>query len=141
MAEFLVAARDLESGYQQGDPITAQADGHVWGNAETLPNFWIVKVPSINLATAQAAVGVLFEPAVEDVDDEFDAPDPEDRFVRRHRRRVRGFLNELPPPRQNDLATTGITTLSLGQARSVYRKLTWNRVTGKVEDTGEQEFR
>jgi hypothetical protein len=139
MAEFLVAARDLDSGYSQGDPITAQADGHPWGDAEGLPDFWIVKVPSIDLTTARSAVEILYEAAISG-DDEFENPDVADRKILRHRRRVRGFLNELPPPKQNDLATTGVTTLSLGQARSVYRKLTWNRTTGQVEDSGIEEF-
>ncbi len=139
MAEFLVAARDLPTGYKQGDPITAQADGHTWGNAETLPNFWIVKVPSIDLVTARAAIEELFEDAIPG-DEEFDAPDPEDRKIKRHRRRVCGFIDELPRPRQNDLNRDGITTLSLGQARSIYRKLVYNRTTEQVEDSGVEEF-
>lgn len=139
MAEFLVAARDLDSGYKQGDPITAQADGHPWGAGEGLPDFWVVKVPSIDLATAATVIEELFETAIPG-DEEFDALDPGDRKIKRHRRRVRGFLNELPPPRRDDLLTTGVTTLSLGQAKNVYRRLIYNRVTGQVEDSGEQEF-
>ena len=137
--DILVAARDLDSGYKRGDPIVAVADGHTWGAAETLPNFWIVKVPDIDLAVARAAIEELFEVA-QPGDEEFDNEDPEDRKIKRHRRRVRGFVDELPAPKRNDLLTTGITTLSRGQARSLFRKLTWNRTTGQVEDTGIEEF-
>lgn len=136
--EFLVAARDLDSGYKRGDPITVQADGHVWGAGERLPDFWIIKVP-ISLADAQAVIGKLWEAAVAG-DEAFEAPDFEDRRIRRHRTRIRVFVDDLPRPKRNDLSTIGITTLSLGQARSAYRKLAYNRSTGQVEDTGQQEF-
>ena len=139
MAEFAVAARDLGTGYKQGDPISVLPDGAVWGTLDTLPNVWIVKVPNVSLSIGQQAIEELMEPAMPG-DPELGAPDPSDRFIRRGRRRVRAFLSELPQPKQDELNTVGVTTLSLGQARSVYRKMTWNRTTGQIEDTGIQEF-
>jgi len=139
MAEFAIAAQDLGTGYKQGDVIAVLDDAAVWGTDDTLPNIWIVKVPSVSLSIARQAVEVLNEPALPG-DPELLATDPEDRVIRRHRRRVRAFINELPQPKQNELNTTGTTTLTLGQARSVYRKMVWNRTSGEVEDTGIGEF-
>lgn len=139
MAEFLVAARDLESGYRQGDPVAALPDGHIYGAREGLPDFWIVRVPSISLSIAQQAVEDLWEAALPG-DLELQSADPVDRRIRRHRRKIRLFIDELPTPVRNELARTGETSLSLGQARSIARRLLYNRTTGEIEDSGIREF-
>ena len=137
--EFLVAARDLESGYKRGDPITVQADGHVWGAAETLPDFWIVKVPGLALARAEQAVGELWEPAQEG-DPEYESPDFSDRRIKRHRSRVRLIYAHLSPRNRNQLESTGVVTLTAAQSRKVYRRLRYDRASGHVEETAEREF-
>lgn len=137
--EFLVAARDLESGYKRGDPITAQPDGQVWGAAETLPDFWIIKVPGLALARARQAVGELWEPAQEG-DPEKESPDFADRRIKRHRRRVRLIYSQLSPRNRNQLESTGVVTLTASQSRKVYRRLRYDRGSGQVEETAEREF-
>ncbi len=135
MAEFLVAARDLDSGYRRGDPITVQVDGHVWGNAETLPDFYIVKVPSVTVTLGRQLVAVLYEDA-QPGDREFEF-DVEDRIIRRHRVQARMVIDDLPNPKQRDLTESGITTLSYGQAKQAYKALLYNRATDTVEVGGE----
>ena len=135
MSEFLIAARDLDSGYKQGDPITVQADGHPWGDAEGLPDFWIVKTPDFDLAVARATVTELFQLAIPG-DPESLAPDIVDRKIKRGRRQARFFVDDLPRPKRDELASVGVTTLTFGQAHSTYRRLQFNRSTGRVENTG-----
>ena len=143
MAEFAVAAQDLGTGYQRFDIIDALDDGAQWGTLD-LADFaagrmWLIKVPSISLSIARQAVRDLWEPAMPG-DPELGSPDVEDRRIRRARRQVKVFIDELPLPKRNELADTGITTLTLGQAQSVYRKQVWNRGTGQIDDTGIGEF-
>lgn len=54
MAEILVKAvdavhpdpaKDARGCYKRGDPVCVMPDGHPWGRAETLPTFWVVRVP------------------------------------------------------------------------------------------------
>jgi hypothetical protein len=139
MAEFAVIAT-AHNGYEQFDLLDALPDGAEWGTLDLADvasgKMYIIKVPSIDIVTARSVLRALMEPA-QAGDPELDAPDEADHFVRRARRNVRVFIDELPPPKRNDLNSVGITTLSLGQARSVYRKMTWNRTTGRAEDTGQ----
>lgn len=143
MAEFAIAAEDLGTGYRRLDIIEALDDGAVWGTLDMADfaagRMWLIKVPSISLSIARRAVRELWEPAMPG-DPELGSPDPADRQIRRARRQVKAFIDELPPPKRNELADTGITTLTLGQAQSIYRKQVWNRTTGEVEDTGIGEF-
>jgi hypothetical protein len=139
MARFLLAATDLGSGYKLGEIVTAQADNHVWTAEEGLPLFWQIDVPSISLSIAQDAVGSLYEPAMPG-DPELGAPDLPDRFIKRGRGHVRLFLNLLPNVKAQELADTGKTTLSLGQARSAYRRMVWDRNLGEAKDAGVGPF-
>lgn len=135
MARFLVAAKDLESGYKAGEIVTAQADSHVWTANEGLPLFWQIDVPQIGLSIAQSVVGALMEPAI-GPDPEALAPDAPDRFIRRGRGHVRVFADELPGNKRNQLASTGKIELTLGQAIGVYRRVYYHRASGEVRDTG-----
>lgn len=142
MAEFAVVAV-ARNGYALGDVLEALPDGAQWGTLD-LADFaagrtWLIKVPSVSMSIARAALRDLWEPAI-GPDPEATAPDFADRRIRRARRQVRCFVDELPPPKRNELAATGITTLSLGQAQSIYRKQVWDRGTGQVKDTGIGEF-
>ena len=94
MAEFLVAARDLDSGYKRGDPIAVKPDGWVWGRAETLPNFWQVAVSGVPASLAEPYIVELWELAIVG-DPEWDSLDPPDRRIRRHRRKVRVMWDEI----------------------------------------------
>ena len=143
MAEFAIAAQDFGTGYKRLDIIDVLPDGAVWGTLD-LADFaagrmWLIKVPSIGMSIARAAVRDLWEPAMPG-DPQLQSPDPEDRRIRRAPSQVKAFVDELPPPKRNELAATGITTLTLGQAQSIYRKQVWDRGTGQVEDTGIGEF-
>lgn len=62
MAEILIkaaAARQLDARkaarcYQVGDPVVVMPDGHVWGRAESLPDFWVLKLPGVSVEEASA---------------------------------------------------------------------------------------
>lgn len=95
MAELLVAARDLESGYKRGDIITVQDDGWTWGAEETLPNFQVVELPLVPKLTFIESTKPLVRVAGPS-DPEWDSPDAVDRFVRLHRRQHRLLLDEFP---------------------------------------------
>ena len=137
MAEFLIAARDLPSLYRRGDPITVQADGHRWGTAEILGDeFYVVKVPSVTVDEARPLVRALYEDAVAG-DPELDAPDPEDRRIKRHKRGTRLVIDLLPVPKRSELTALGFTTLTRGQAIAAYRRLVWNRATEELDEGDE----
>lgn len=55
MAEFLVRAQASTnpSASEVGDIIIVRPDGHVWGNAECLPEYLVVKVPTISYEQVQ----------------------------------------------------------------------------------------
>lgn len=142
MAEFAVIAQ-ARNGYAVGDVLEALPDSAVWGTLD-MADFasgktWLIKVPSVSLSIARAALRQLWEPAI-GPDPEATAPDFADRRIRRARRQVRCFVDDLPPPKRAELTATGITTLTLGQAQAIYRKQVWNRNTGAVQDTGIGEF-
>lgn len=143
MAEFAVAAVDYDTGYNQGDLISAAPDGVAWGRKDLADaasgRLWIIKVPSVSLGIALQAIRPLDEPAMPN-DPELGRPEPVDRRIRRHRAQVRVFIDDLPPPKRNELDTVGVTTLSLGQAISAVRKMVWNRNEDRPEDTGIGEF-
>ena len=61
MAEFLIKAVDASHAvpetdrgcWKLGHPVVVMDDGHVWGTAETLPMFVVLKVPGLDLVTAR----------------------------------------------------------------------------------------
>lgn len=140
MCEILVAARNLDSGYRRGDPITVQRNGHPWGREEGLPNFVVVKIPGLSVERAKEFVDPGFWEPAEFGDPEFNAPDVEDRRVKRHRRKVRIFWQEAPAAILQELATTGEVTVTVNQVRNYVRRLRYNRQTREVEDSGELEL-
>ena len=122
MAEILVAARDLPSGYARGDPITVQSDGHPWGAGEGLPNFVVLLIPGSVIANRNLAA-----PLVEDAiagDPEFDAPDVEDRVIVRGRAHIRFDL---------DAIGDGPGVRPVPDMSAVTSTLIYNRKTGNVE--------
>lgn len=139
MAEILLAARDLPTGYRRGDPIIAMPDGWSWGREEGLPKFVVLKIPGLSVAKARERLAPLFEDA-QPGDPEFNAPDPKDRRILRARRRWAVFIDELPRSVINEFRDTGEYTATPAQVRNYIRGLRWNRTTGDREDTGELEF-
>ncbi len=139
MAEFLVAARGLDSGYRRGDIVTVQADGWTWGTAETLPDFHVVKAPNIDRTVGRRLDGELYEAALPG-DPELLAPDVEDRRIHRGRSRGRIFVDELPARNRRQLTQRGVTRVNLHQVRAVARRLRYNRASRRVEDSGIREF-
>ena len=134
MAEFHVIAQ-ARNGYEVGDPVSVHEDGADCGRAVTLPGWWRINVP-IDLVLAKSLLDLLWEPAQEG-DPEFEAKDDADKRIRRHKRNVRVVFDLLPRPKQNDLMRDGVTTLSFGQARQAYRRLTYNRGADTVDEGAE----
>lgn len=63
MAELLVklidaihldSIKDQRGCYKSGDVVAVMPDDHVWGNAETFPVFFIVKVPEMSVEEASS---------------------------------------------------------------------------------------
>ena len=140
MAEILVAARDLDTGYKKGDPISVLPDGQEWGTLDTLPDFWQVAISGVPTALVRQHILPLFEPALAG-DPEFDNADPEDRVIHRHRTRVRVMWDEIVtdhPDWLTTLDTVGRIELRKNQVRPYIRKLRYNRGQGRVEKTDER---
>ena len=137
MAEFLVAARDLPSGYMRGDPIVVKDDDHVWGGEEGLPNFWQIRVKQVPASLVEPYIMPLEELAIIG-DPEWDAPDMPDRKITRHRRGVRVMWDEVPQEWIDELDSTGRIELRKNQVRRYIRRLRWNRGQGKVEKTDQE---
>jgi hypothetical protein len=122
MAEILVAARDLPSGYERGDPIAVRPNNAPWGRAEGPPDFYVIKITNLNVDRARQFLEPLTEPA-RNGDPEYLAPDPEDRIRRVHRRRVRLVLDDLDTTDRADLAATGRAETSMTRTRAAIRQL------------------
>lgn len=139
MAEILIAARDLPSGYRRGDPVAVKPNGQTWGRAEVPPDFYVIKIPGLDVPRAKA----LLEPLVEAAqfgDPEFNAPDEADRVIVRHRRRVRAVVDDLRPADRTVLESEGVLETTVNGIRDAARKLAYNRAARAVEVTEEREF-
>jgi len=61
MAEFLLKAVDAGHAdpatdrgcWKTGHPVIVMPDGHVWGKEETLPTFFILKIPDLDVSLAR----------------------------------------------------------------------------------------
>lgn len=55
MAEFLIRAQASSNpaASEIGDIIIIRPDGHVWGNAECLPEYLVVKLPRVDYETVK----------------------------------------------------------------------------------------
>ncbi len=71
MAEILIKAidathpdpeKDRCGCYKMGDPVVVMPDGHVWGNEECLPTFYVFKIPGLSVEQAQKYVEPHMEP-------------------------------------------------------------------------------
>lgn len=144
MAEILFAAQDLDSGYLLGDPIVAMPDGHTWSAAELLPPkegglFARVRILNVTAEQVSERIQQLYEPA-QPGDVEFEAEDPSDRFVRRHRRSWRIMVSELPNNVRRQLNVNGLYETDLATVRRFVRKLRYERAFARVEASAEVEF-
>ncbi len=155
MAEFLVAARDLDSGYKAGDPVVVKASGSVWGQMEVwsldralgdpiavppVPGdpppadwqHWLILVSEIALFQSKPAITDLWEPS-QTGDIEHDSVDLVDRRVYRHKRRTRVFFGDLPPAKLVELQTLGQSTMTRNEFKFSYRHLTFNRTSDQLQ--------
>ncbi len=140
MAEILVAARDLDTGYTKGDPVSTLPDSWEWGILDTLPNFWQIAMRSVPTVVIRAHILPLYEPAVVG-DPEFDNDEAVDRVIHRHRTRVRVMWDEIAadhPDWLTTLDTIGRIELKRLEIRPYIRKLRYNRGQGRVEKTDER---
>lgn len=53
--------RSYNARSRKGDVVVVMPDGHVWGSEECLPDFIIVKVPSVSVETAQTYIQAVYE--------------------------------------------------------------------------------
>ena len=134
MAEILVAARDLDTGYKKGDLITVLPDGWTWGTLDTIPNNWQIAMSGVPTSLVRPHVSPLFELALPG-DEEFDAPDEADRRIHRGRSKVRIMWDEVPHSWITDLDLTGRLELRGNQLAPFMRELRYNRSQGRVEAT------
>lgn len=125
MAELLVRALDNLGGpetglYKRGMPVVVMPDGHVWGAAEGLPGFWIIKLPTVTVAQALKYIETWRE-----------GGDPRGAIVKRREWVI--DITQLPAAAQTTLTETGILTipgdLTWNQARQAFR----NMRTGTTE--------
>ena len=140
MAEILVAARDLDTGYKKGDLISVLPDGWEWGTLDTLPNVWQIAISGVPTALVKPHILPLFELAIIG-DSEWENPDFEDRVIRRGRAKVRVMWDEIAtdhPDWLTTLDTVGRIELRKNQVRPYVRKLRYNRGQGRVEKTDER---
>ena len=137
MAEFLIAAQDMPTGYKRGDPIAVKPDGWGWGRREGLPNFWVIAVAGVVVANAEPYVRELWEPAISG-DPEFESPDVEDRRIQRHRRRMRIIWGEMPGAWITTIESTGRLELTKAQAKPYFRRLDYNRGTSQIVETTDE---
>lgn len=180
MAELLVYAanRRDELGddwqYEPGDVIVVKPDGHVWGAGESMrrwraldpaeqdvvprPPFTEVSVPGLSVDDAALLTWPGVRPAVPG-DPEYDAPDPEDRFVEVHRRGWRVRFDRLDQQQRRDAGIWGngwnpdrgdwaltLTLTEIGPAmnekltEATYDPTGANDYRGAVVDDGEPNY-
>jgi len=139
VAELLVAAQDLPSGYKKGDLIVVKPDGWTWGLAEGLPTFWQVTVSGVPSSLIAPYVTPLWEPAFPG-DPEYEESDEEDRRILRHRRLTRIMWDEVPASWIAALETVGRLEIRKNQVRRYVRRLRYNRGQRQVEKTDLRVF-
>jgi len=123
MAEFLVKAidavhsdpvKDKQGCYKRGDVVVVMPDGNVWGKAEGLPKFVIVKVPGLPVDQARKYV-------------ESEADATGDNIITR--RKFKLLVDDIPQALKNQLKAKGEVTVSWNQVKSYVK----NKVTGVTE--------
>lgn len=69
MAEFLIRAQASSNpaASEIGDIIIIRPDGHVWGNAECLPEYLVVKLPQIDYETVKHYKAALISGTLENM--------------------------------------------------------------------------
>ena len=122
MARLLLLAVDIaRNGRQEGDPVGVYPDDHVFGGREDIRRwvelgndendwpgtFYVIDIPGMPVSVAQRIYDVWKRPAVPG-EDEYDAPDEEDRYVilGRHRWQL-GVADKLPGNIRNRLRRLG----------------------------------
>ena len=143
MCEILFMAKnkgaDEVKGHRKGDPIAVMPNGHAWGAGEdkrahlakygNTDNwqglFVVVQITDLSVAKAETYL----EPHTRDAniaEDEFNAPDPQDRKVQLLRKKWGVFIDELPAGFKSTLATDGYAAVTISQVKTYFR----NKVLG-----------
>jgi len=127
MARFLLLAKDIaQNGRQEGDPVGVHDDTHTYGEREDkrvwlengndakdwLGTFYVIDIPLMPREVGERIYDKWKRPAVEG-EDEFEAPDPPDRFVilGRHRWQL-GVADKLPGNLRQQLRRDGAIVIS-----------------------------
>ncbi len=120
-----------------GDPHIAMPDGFAWGSEED-KRFYIVKhgnsigwhnryftlkISGISLNRARIFIEPHKVPATI-LDTELSAPDPEDRFVYRSRKRWGLFIDELPERVKTAIDNNGYAEVTVDQIKPFFRHKT-----------------
>ena len=122
-AEFLVKAidavhadsvKDKRGCYKRGDVVVVMPDGHVWGKAEGLPKFVIVRVPGLAVDAARKYLESEMDAASENIIT---------------RRKFKLLLDNVPISIKNQLKSTGEVTVSWTTAKQYIK----NKITGVTE--------
>ena len=126
MARFLLLAVDIaHNGRQEGDPVGAFDDSHVFGEREDKTvwiangnaaadwpgTFYVIDIPAMTRSVGERIYDVWKRPAVPG-DLEFEAPDAADRYVQlgRHRWQL-GVADKLPGNIRQKLRRDGVISI------------------------------
>jgi len=127
-AEILVMAHDnthasptidRSGSYKRGYPVVVFEDGHGWGAGEGLPDFVIIKIPTISADKVKKYIAPYFS----------STPDAEGNYPIYQRRLWQIQWNSLPTAAKNKLSTTGQLIIKAGSYNGSY-DFTWAQVKG-----------
>lgn len=108
--------------YKPGMVVAVMPDGHPWGTAEGLPNFYLLKLPGI---------------AVDKVQKYLNSPIDSESGKMKRRRSWQVLIDSLPPAARNILDSKGQVTIKAGLYGGP-ASLTWQQAKNYIKnlDTG-----
>ena len=144
MAEILVRAKDnihpdpdidRESYYKSGHVVVVMPDGHSWGRMERLPEFFVIKIPTISVLSLKKYT------------DEHQVPsdiintDGTRKPKTYQRRRWKIDMDKIPPPVLKKIFTDGEITIKASPTYSGEYDYTWNQMKRffRNHETDEEE--
>jgi hypothetical protein len=142
MAEILVKAvdathpdpvKDQRGCYKRGMFVAVKPDGWEWGALERLPQFAIIKIPTIPVATVEKYMASVSETVWVEMPLDFNPAGGEwkERVTRRRRWQLRWA--DLPAAARNKLQDTGQLVIKAGSYGGAY-DYTWPQVRGYLRD-------
>jgi hypothetical protein len=120
VAQFLIKAqnstnpdpvKEARGCYKLGDVVQVMPDDHVWGALESLPRYFVVKVPGLDPGKARA----FLIPEMDSVESE--------KILRRRKFRLK--VEDVPLAIRNKLQTDGWVSITLTQLKNFL----WNKTT------------